>query len=183
MTELIKIQPTTRPRYMSLYKGSWGHELLGALRVSFKREGPKTCLWGLSTPFCNHVNLHHTIYIRGRIIPERTLRQRDERLVSCFAFFHTRKYCIYTFKWSWADITSSIRISFCTIWVVRGIIPALPILGISHFPQAKKVRLLNVCTLERLVALTCPLFHVFTRIVMVQLFYLGIVVADPFNNC
>ena len=91
MTELIKIQPTTT-HTCHYIRGHEDTNYLGLLgfRMAFKREGSKTCLWGLSTPFCNHVNLHLTIYIRGRKIPERTLRQRDERLVSCFAFFHTR---------------------------------------------------------------------------------------------
>ena len=39
------------------------------------------------------------------------------------------------------------------IWVICGIVPILPKFGFSYFPQAKKVRLLNLCTSELLVGL------------------------------
>ena len=69
------------------------------------------------TPFCNHVILHLAIHI----IHELASREKGERLVSSLWVLHLH------LKWSWADIISSIRMSFCTIWVVRGIIPALSI--------------------------------------------------------
>ena len=70
-----------------------------------------------------------------------------------------------------------------TIWGICGMIPVLPKLGISYFPQAKRVRPKNFCTSELLVGLLPFLCsYVFTTLAIVQLFLLGNAVVDPFNN-
>ena len=80
------------------WKGSWGQKLHRALGVSygFEARGHKNLTSAdpadvisrtlALTPFCNHVILHLTILL----IHELALREKDERLVSCFAFFRTR---------------------------------------------------------------------------------------------
>ena len=64
--------------------------LLG-FRMVFERAGSKTCLQQMLfhalslTPFSNPVISHLAILL----IHELALREKDERLLSCFAFFYT----------------------------------------------------------------------------------------------
>ena len=78
-------------------------------------------------------------------------------------------------KCPWTDLIYFTRISFtfCTIWVVSGIISAKLRWGYT----LKCVYIRTACWPP-----TFPLFHVLTRIAIVHLFRLGNDVVDPFNN-